>query len=155
MEHQRKPFTLLVSNLSIITSIIRQIGTCSISLENCILQKAYFYNKIIMMIIIVAKVCRALVLRVLIHIITRTLWGSAIVTPILQIKKLSLNQGHKDLISYSGMFCPLKIWCERTGLPLTSSSIVRYSDILSISIFHYKAHFRLTSLPMLFLHFCL
>lgn len=47
------------------------------------------------------------------------------------MKKLSLNQGHKDLISYFGMFCPLKIWCERTGLFLTSSSIARSSDILS------------------------
>lgn len=51
------------------------------------------------MIITVANICRALAPHVLIHIILmRTLWGSALVIPVLQMRILSLSHGHKDLL---------------------------------------------------------
>lgn len=51
-----------------------------------------------MMIIIVANIYRALVPHVFSHVILTTLRGSALVIPILQMRELSLSQGHKDLV---------------------------------------------------------
>lgn len=69
--------------------------------------------------------------------LTTTLWGGAVIIPILQMRELSLSQGDKDLVFHFWIFYPPKDMFQKNKavLDLTlCSAILKHSKFLYYSI---------------------